>query len=226
MKSFLIIDDDKSILKLHKILITNNYTDACVDFAENGEEALKKVGALDYTVILSDIDMPVMNGIDFYMNLKDGYPHLTNRVAFISGNLPNIRKSLLMEEGCPCLAKPFVQKDFYNIVDSILESQVENFISTHGRACNRQHTRYRVNEECILEPVLSGNALPTQINAELMDYSEGGLCLEYEGGLFQKETKMFVTIENLGIFQQMASVAWSSNHDKYAKAGMRWSPDN
>jgi signal transduction histidine kinase/CheY-like chemotaxis protein/HAMP domain-containing protein len=35
-----------------------------VDTAENGEEALAKVGARDYDVVLMDVQMPVMNGLD------------------------------------------------------------------------------------------------------------------------------------------------------------------
>lgn len=63
MASILIIDDEKSIRKtLSEILSYEGYK---IDEAADGEEALKKFTNTTYDVVLCDIKMPKMDGIEF-----------------------------------------------------------------------------------------------------------------------------------------------------------------
>lgn len=63
MASILIIDDEKSIRKtLSEILSYEGYK---IDEAADGEEGLKKFTATGYDVVLCDIKMPKMDGIEF-----------------------------------------------------------------------------------------------------------------------------------------------------------------
>ncbi|MCX6164577.1 MAG: sigma-54 dependent transcriptional regulator [Ignavibacteriae bacterium] len=62
MKRVLIVDDEslsRTILK--KIVSDAGYL---VTLATNGEEALKKISASKYDIMLTDLNMPVMNGIE------------------------------------------------------------------------------------------------------------------------------------------------------------------
>ena len=62
MPQILIIDDEKSIRNtLHDILENEKYL---VDDAENGDAALEKIKVNNYDVILCDIKMPGMDGIE------------------------------------------------------------------------------------------------------------------------------------------------------------------
>jgi len=63
MPDILIIDDEKAIRKtLSEILSFEGYK---VDEAGDGEEGLKKFGQKNYDVVLCDIKMPKMDGIEF-----------------------------------------------------------------------------------------------------------------------------------------------------------------
>ena len=63
MASILIIDDEKAIRKtLSEILSYEGYK---IDEAADGEEGLKKFNSATYDVVLCDIKMPKMDGIEF-----------------------------------------------------------------------------------------------------------------------------------------------------------------
>ena len=68
MPEILVIDDEKSIRKtLSEILGFEGYT---IDEASDGEEGLKKFGQKNYDVVLCDIKMPKLDGIEFLEKAK------------------------------------------------------------------------------------------------------------------------------------------------------------
>jgi two-component system nitrogen regulation response regulator NtrX len=68
MADILIIDDEKAIRKtLSEILSFEGYT---IEEAVDGEEGLKKFGAKNYDVVLCDIKMPKLDGIEFLEKAK------------------------------------------------------------------------------------------------------------------------------------------------------------
>src|SRR6476469_4292062 len=69
MASILIIDDEKAIRKtLSQILSYEGYK---IDEAADGEEGLKKLREKEFDVILCDIKMPKVDGIEFLEKSKD-----------------------------------------------------------------------------------------------------------------------------------------------------------
>jgi len=68
MASILIIDDEKAIRKtLTEILRYEGYK---IDEAEDGEEGLRKFSNTAYDLVLCDVKMPKMDGIEFLENSK------------------------------------------------------------------------------------------------------------------------------------------------------------
>jgi len=68
MADILIIDDEKAIRKtLSEILSFEGYT---IEEAVDGEEGLKKFGLKNYDVVLCDIKMPKLDGIEFLEKAK------------------------------------------------------------------------------------------------------------------------------------------------------------
>lgn len=120
MINFLIVDDEKRLAKSYELLIKSIYKNVHISYASNGKEALEIVHTRDYTVIISDINMPVMNGIEFHKKLKEDHPHLATRVAFISGRVHSSHSSYINEEKCLCLPKPFEPEAFYKLIDHLL----------------------------------------------------------------------------------------------------------
>ena len=69
MADILIIDDEKAIRKtLSEILSFEGYT---IEEAVDGEDGLKKFGLKNYDVVLCDIKMPKLDGIEFLEKAKE-----------------------------------------------------------------------------------------------------------------------------------------------------------
>jgi CheY-like chemotaxis protein len=79
----LVIDDEPSLVRaLARLLRRDGYR---VGTAGNGARALEQLQALDYDVILCDLQMPELDGPTFYALLVCQYPALSRRVIFLTG---------------------------------------------------------------------------------------------------------------------------------------------
>jgi two-component system, NtrC family, nitrogen regulation response regulator NtrX len=82
MSNILIVDDEKAIRKtLGEILSYEGYK---MDEAGDGEEALKKFREKSYDVVLCDIKMPKMDGIEFLERARESNPDVP--IIMISGH--------------------------------------------------------------------------------------------------------------------------------------------
>src|SRR3989337_3866388 len=82
MSNILIIDDEKAIRKtLSEILSYEGYK---IEEASDGEEGLKKFKEKAYDVVLCDIKMPKLDGIEFLQKAADASPDVP--IIMISGH--------------------------------------------------------------------------------------------------------------------------------------------
>ena len=82
MPNILIIDDEKAIRNVLKEILSNEgFT---VDEASDGEEGLKKFTTASYDVVLCDIKMPKLDGIEFLQKVIDTNSEIP--VIMISGH--------------------------------------------------------------------------------------------------------------------------------------------
>lgn len=72
-KKALIVDDDKFLLGMYSIKFSKNGYD--IETATDGEDALNKLKDGTYVpdVIMVDIIMPIMDGIEFLQKLREGH---------------------------------------------------------------------------------------------------------------------------------------------------------
>ncbi len=93
----LVVDDEPDL----EILITQKFRkrireqDLDFVFAGNGQEALAKLesnGGMD--VVLTDINMPVMDGLTLLSNLRQHHPMLRSVIVSAYGDMSNIRMAL------------------------------------------------------------------------------------------------------------------------------------
>ena len=81
MKRILVVDDEEQIrTMLTYMLELEGYT---VFSAKNGEEGLDLVGRLAFDLVITDMIMPVKDGLKFIMELVKDYPNL--KILAISG---------------------------------------------------------------------------------------------------------------------------------------------
>lgn len=116
----LVVDDSEPIVELLSSLLSRM---GGVETARNGAEAYQKASRDYYPVIISDVDMPVMNGIEFYKKMKRTHPDIGSRFIFVSGDpTPEIR-AYMEKESLFFVAKPFklteIRQAVHNIIDQI-----------------------------------------------------------------------------------------------------------
>lgn len=81
MKRILVVDDEAQIrTMLAQMLEQEGYT---VHTAENGEDGLVQVGKYAFDLVITDMIMPVKDGLKFIMELVRDYPDL--KILAISG---------------------------------------------------------------------------------------------------------------------------------------------
>lgn len=116
-KKVLVAEDSSVIQNLtRKILEFQNYE---ITSAKNGQEVMKLIGQGDYDIILMDINMPKMNGIDCAKEIRalgDEKKAQTPIIA-ITGNAMNLTDEEFKAVGInEYLTKPL---DFDALVDTV-----------------------------------------------------------------------------------------------------------
>ncbi len=116
-KYILVVDDEPILLEfLDLYLSEEGYK---VERASNGLEAITMIETRHYHAIVTDVKMPVMDGISFYKRLVDNSPHLAKRVIFISGYLSGDHESFVRSTGCALLFKPFQIRELSRTIASL-----------------------------------------------------------------------------------------------------------
>lgn len=70
MKSILLVDDHKMIRDAFRFYLANDSDFQIEDEASNGQEALDKLFKKRYDIVVTDISMPVMDGIELMENIN------------------------------------------------------------------------------------------------------------------------------------------------------------
>jgi CheY-like chemotaxis protein len=92
-----------------------------VDRAGNGEEAIACLNGGHYDLIISDLKMPRMDGVQLFASLRESYPEMTSRILFVTGDVIGTdAERFLAESGCRWLAKPFRLNELLRIARDVL----------------------------------------------------------------------------------------------------------
>lgn len=115
----LMVDDSPPILDLlERVLDRMGYLTAT---ARNGKEGLEQIQENYFDVIISDINMPVMTGMDFFQEASRNYPNISRRFLFYSGQASEENKAVIEENGIHFLVKPAGISDLKRKVAEIVE---------------------------------------------------------------------------------------------------------
>jgi len=113
--AILVVEDETALANA----VTDALGDAgyVVDRAADGEEALAKVQAQAFDLVICDLKMPRLDGKAFYRRLAEVAPALAKRVIFVTGDVAGTdAEAFLQESGCRWLAKPFRLGDLLRAV--------------------------------------------------------------------------------------------------------------
>jgi len=105
MKKILIAEDNDSNYMLMTYVLRNHYEYA---HAHNGQEAVAMAAETDYDLVLMDIKMPVMDGLEATRQLKAAHPDLP--VVALTANAFDRDRVRAIEAGCDdFMTKPISQ---------------------------------------------------------------------------------------------------------------------
>ena len=122
-EKILIVEDDESVAGLLKAVLKH---EGDVEIARNGLKALKKVGDGYFDVIISDIGMPGMDGIEFYKKAAEKEPGIGDRFLFITGLPADDYGPFFRQNKLRFLPKPVQIKGIKRNVDEILNRPVSD----------------------------------------------------------------------------------------------------
>lgn len=109
----LIVDDSAPVRRiLGRMLVDEGFS---VDTASDGIAAQDMVGKNEYNIMLVDLRMPIMSGIELYRRIEEAYPEMATKVVFMSVDIPDPKtRSFFTKVNRPFLLKPFTMDDLMN----------------------------------------------------------------------------------------------------------------
>jgi len=113
----LIVDDSAPIRRiLGRILIDEGFN---VDTASDGVIAQEMLIRNEYDIVLVDLRMPVMTGIELYQRIESNSPKAANHFVFMSADNPDPQtKRFFTRINRPFLLKPFTMDELMNTLAS------------------------------------------------------------------------------------------------------------
>ena len=123
LKKVLVVDDSALIHQMYKMVLMR-YKCQIVD-ALNGQDGLDKLGKnLDIDLILLDINMPVMNGLDFIKKVKElgSFDHIPIVLVSTEGKEEDTMRGLALgAKGY--VKKPFQPSDLHLLIEKLYPAE-------------------------------------------------------------------------------------------------------
>jgi PAS domain S-box-containing protein len=119
-KARILVVDDEPVIRqfVSQVLGEQGHT---VETVDNAASALKMVKSKRYRLILLDIKMPGMSGVELYKQFQKIAPSLTKRVVFITGDVMGKRTMAFLDKTkTPYMMKPFDARELKTQINRIL----------------------------------------------------------------------------------------------------------
>jgi PAS domain S-box-containing protein len=115
-------DNVTNVLTISEYLKNHGYT---VVVAHDGQEALDKAGIINPDIILMDIQMPVMNGLDAIARLRGNIRFSTTPIIALTAlTMPGDRERCLLAGASAYLSKPVRLENLRQIIENFLLPQL------------------------------------------------------------------------------------------------------
>ncbi|MFC1949475.1 MEDS domain-containing protein [Chloroflexota bacterium] len=117
--SILVVDDDPTVQEFITAVLTEEGHE--VEIVDNGNDAMEKLSDEEYDVILLDIKLPGMSGIEIYEQLQISSKSLTGKVIFITGDVMSVdTMDFIKSAQTSYIAKPFDAAQLLKEIDRII----------------------------------------------------------------------------------------------------------
>jgi signal transduction histidine kinase/CheY-like chemotaxis protein len=117
----LIVEDEIVIRRLLQEILCTRFGCTAV-LVSNGVEALAALERDQFSMVLSDVRMPLMNGKEFYAQMRERHPDLSRRFVFITGHAGDKKLSAdITRWNIPVITKPFTFDRLAEVCAPILQ---------------------------------------------------------------------------------------------------------
>lgn len=109
----LYVEDDLTLREELSIFLADIFKS--VDLAKNGQEGLEKLAQYQYDIVITDVKMPVMDGVEMIAKMNELYPNQAILVTSAHNEIGNLCKliNLGVED---FLSKPLVGEQTFNVL--------------------------------------------------------------------------------------------------------------
>jgi len=115
----LIVDDEPQVLRAVSMVLRN--AGFHVSIAQEARQALDLLDRQPIDLVLSDLSMPTMDGMQFWQAASERHPHLADRIIFASGDTSSKQAlHLLQRQGCTYIEKPFGPDELVSLIQQVL----------------------------------------------------------------------------------------------------------
>ncbi len=122
----LVVDDNEFNREISKEALFRHFENVEVDFAINGLEAVEKASEQDYDVVLMDMQMPEMNGMQATRRIRqmDGQRGKVPIIALTASAMPEEKQGALDAGMNRHLGKPFHPEELATVIADVLQLDV------------------------------------------------------------------------------------------------------
>jgi DNA-binding NtrC family response regulator len=113
----LAIDDEALLLKAFQRMLSTHHD---IETKLGAREALRGFGQdRNFDIVLCDLQMPDMSGVELYTAVKQQWPELAERFIFITGGAFSPEARRFMEDpSITCINKPFQLRELLELIEA------------------------------------------------------------------------------------------------------------
>lgn len=112
------MDDDESIRELCTLVLRN--AGHSVETASHGAAGLDRLRQDRYDLIISDVNMPGLDGLEFHANAVNEFPAVEGSFLFMTGGAPEELLAAISGRRLKCLEKPFRISELLDTVEAMM----------------------------------------------------------------------------------------------------------
>lgn len=117
-RTVLVVEDDELVARMVAQMLGDRHEVVVVSDGHGAERAL---ATGNFDVVLCDLMMPGMNGVELFERVQAARPELARRFVFMTGGVLTERAAAFLERAtCPRVLKPFSMETLNTALDEVL----------------------------------------------------------------------------------------------------------